>query len=41
MNKKITIFEDSSIDEIINQLSYVKEWGCKFFVAVPRLEIVN
>jgi hypothetical protein len=28
-------------DEIINQLSYVKEWSCKFVVAVPRLEIVN
>ncbi len=27
-------------EEIIEQLSYVKEWGCRFVVAVPRLEVV-
>lgn len=26
-------------DEIIEQLSYVKSWGCEFVVAVPKLEI--
>lgn len=24
-------------DEIVNQLEYVKEWGCKFVVAIPEL----
>jgi len=24
-------------DEIINQLSYVKEWGCKFIVPIPEV----
>ena len=27
-------------DEIIEQLKYVKEWDCKFVVAVPSLEII-
>jgi SAM-dependent methyltransferase len=27
-------------DEVIRQLEYVKEWGCEFVVAVPRLEII-
>jgi hypothetical protein len=27
-------------EEIIEQLNYVKEWGCKFVVAVPRLEVI-
>jgi hypothetical protein len=26
-------------DEIIDQLSYVKEWNCSFVVLVPDLEI--
>ena len=26
-------------DEISLQLSYVREWGCKFLVAVPQIEI--
>jgi SAM-dependent methyltransferase len=26
-------------DEVIAQLNYVKEWNCKFVVAVPQLEI--
>ncbi|MBX3256849.1 MAG: methyltransferase domain-containing protein [Chitinophagaceae bacterium] len=27
-------------DEIIQQLSYVKEWGCKFVIAIPELIIM-
>ncbi len=27
-------------EEIIHQLSYVKEWGCCFLIAVPTLEII-
>ena len=27
-------------DEVTEQLSYVKEWDCKFIVAVPKLEII-
>lgn len=27
-------------DEIIKQLSYVKEWNCKFVVPIPKLEII-
>lgn len=27
-------------DEIINQLSYIKDWGGKFITAVPKLEII-
>lgn len=27
-------------DEVMTQLSYIKEWGGKFITAVPRLEIV-
>ncbi len=26
-------------DEVIKQLSYVKEWNCKFVVAIPNIEI--
>lgn len=26
-------------DEITTQLSYVKEWGCRFVIAIPELEI--
>jgi SAM-dependent methyltransferase len=28
-------------EEIISQLNYVKEWNCKFVLAVPKLEIVT
>ncbi len=28
-------------DEVISQLEYVKEWGCDFVVAVPKLEIIS
>jgi hypothetical protein len=27
--------------EIMGQLSYVREWGGKFVVAVPKLEILD
>jgi len=27
-------------DEVVEQLTYVKEWECQFVVAVPRLEVV-
>ena len=26
--------------EITSQLSYVKDWGCKFVIAIPQLEII-
>lgn len=28
-------------EEVMAQLNYVKEWGCKFVVAVPKLEILQ
>jgi SAM-dependent methyltransferase len=28
-------------EEIVNQLSYVKEWGCKFVMAIPQIEIIE
>ena len=28
-------------EEIINQLSYVRDWGAKFIVPIPSLEIIN
>ncbi len=27
-------------DEIVTQLDYVKEWGCKFVVPIPKLQII-
>ena len=27
-------------DEVMEQLHYVKEWNCKFIVAVPKLEVI-
>lgn len=27
-------------DEIVAQLSYVRDWGCKFVTAIPRLKII-
>lgn len=27
-------------DEIVKQLDYVKEWGCKFVVPIPKLQII-
>jgi hypothetical protein len=28
-------------EEIVKQLSYVKEWNCKFVVPIPKLEVIN
>jgi SAM-dependent methyltransferase len=27
-------------DEIMKQLSYVREWGCKFIIAIPGLKVI-
>lgn len=27
-------------DEIMNQLEYIKEWGCKFVIPIPKMEIL-
>jgi SAM-dependent methyltransferase len=35
----IVIFPWNIKEEIENQLSYIKEWDCKFVVAIPKLEI--
>lgn len=37
----IVIFPWNLKDEITSQLSYVREWGCKFLVAVPNLIIID
>lgn len=37
----IIIFPWNLKYEIINQLSYVNEWGCKFVIAIPKLEIID
>lgn len=28
-------------NEIVSQLSFVREWGCKFVVAIPELEVIE
>ncbi|MFA6988626.1 MAG: class I SAM-dependent methyltransferase [Candidatus Gastranaerophilaceae bacterium] len=28
-------------DEVVNQLSYAKEWGCKFIVPIPEVKILD
>ena len=28
-------------DEIMNQLDYAREWGCKFIVPIPKLEVIT
>lgn len=35
----IVIFPWNIKEEIENQLTYVREWGCKFAVAIPRLNV--
>lgn len=35
----IIIFPWNLKDEISEQLSYVRKWGCKFVIAIPELEI--
>lgn len=37
----IIIFPWNIKEEILNQLSYVKGWGCKFVVAIPQIEIIE
>jgi hypothetical protein len=27
-------------DEIVAQLAYVREWGAKFVVPIPRVEVI-
>jgi SAM-dependent methyltransferase len=36
----VIIFPWNLKDEIVKQLTYIKEWGGKFVVAVPELEII-
>jgi 2-polyprenyl-3-methyl-5-hydroxy-6-metoxy-1,4-benzoquinol methylase len=35
----IIIFPWNIKDEIVSQLAYARDWGCKFVVAIPNLEI--
>jgi hypothetical protein len=37
----IIIFPWNIKEEIVNQLQYVKEWGGKFVVAIPQIEIIE
>jgi SAM-dependent methyltransferase len=37
----IIIFPWNLKSEIISQLSYVKDWGCKFVIVIPKLEILD
>jgi len=36
----VIIFPWNLKDEIIDQLDYIKEWGGKFVIAIPKLEII-
>lgn len=36
----IVIFPWNIKDEIINQLSYVRDWNCKFVIAIPSLKYI-
>lgn len=36
----VIIFPWNLKDEIVNQLSYIKEWGGRFVVPIPELEII-
>ena len=35
----VVIFPWNLIAEISNQLAYIREWGGKFVVAIPELEV--
>ncbi len=35
----VVILPWNLMDEIIDQLSYVREWGCKFVIAIPELKV--
>lgn len=37
----IIIFPWNLKSEIISQLSYVNQWGCKFVITIPNLEIID
>ncbi len=37
----ILIFPWNIKDEIMEQLSYVKKWGCEFVIAIPSLEVLS
>ena len=37
----VIIFPWNLKDEITKQLSYIKDWGGKFVVAVPYLQIID
>lgn len=37
----IMIFPWNIKDEIMEQLSYVSEWNCKFVIAIPQLTVLN
>ena len=36
----VVIFPWNLRSEVIEQLSYIREWGAKFVVAVPKLEVL-
>lgn len=36
----IVIFPWNIKEEVISQLEYVKEWNCKFVIAIPELEVM-
>ena len=37
----IIIFPWNIKEEIIEQLQYVKEWGTKFVIPIPELNVIN
>ena len=37
----IVIFPWNIVEEIETQLNYVREWGCRFVIAIPKLKILN
>ncbi len=37
----VIIFPWNIKEEIIKQLNYIKDWGGKFVVAIPKLEIIK
>ena len=36
----VIIFPWNIKDEIIQQLNYVRAWGCKFVIAIPELQVL-
>ena len=36
----VVIFPWNLRSEVVEQLSYIREWGAKFVVAVPELEVL-